>query len=336
MTNISWIKITTDIFNDEKVLLIESIAPEHDAVIVIWFKLLTLAGRTNNNGVFMINDKLAYTPEMLATIFRRPLKTVKLALEIFESLGMVEIINDVITIPNWEKHQNTEALDKTREKTRQRVAAFREKQKRLANTESYQNDIDVTTGVTLPVTLRNDIEEREEKKEEKNRLEVDGEEKREEFKSPSQKTESNFSVSDCVQTECLDEHQKTYKELHRRWVNAGLPLSAGSATDYFKFSCRELKSSMGMWIGQALAPDEILEAVENYIKLAELIRLGQSWMTTVGGFDFFAKNILQYLDGCFDLDKYKKKMQEQKVFDKEEEIKKVEALMAEMGIVENH
>lgn len=334
MTNISWIKITTDIFNDEKVLLIESIAPEHDAVIVIWFKLLTLAGRTNNNGVFMINDKLVYTPEMLATIFRRPLKTVKLALEIFESLGMIEIINDVITIPNWEKHQNTEALDKTREKTRQRVAAFREKQKRLANTESNQNDIDVTTSVTLPVTLRNDIEEREEKKEEKNRLEGEGEEKREEFKSPSQKTESNFYVSDCVQAECLDEQKKAYQELHRRWVTNGLPMSTSSASSYFSFSCRELKSALGDWSGKAIKPSEILTAVDNYIKLADLIKSGGSWMDSVGNFGYFSKHILDFLEGDFNLDRYKKRstVPESQPYDKEEAMRKLEEQCREWGI----
>ena len=41
---IRWIKITTDIFDDEKIKLIDSF-PDRDAIIVIWFKLLTLAGK---------------------------------------------------------------------------------------------------------------------------------------------------------------------------------------------------------------------------------------------------------------------------------------------------
>ena len=71
MADVKWIKILTDIFDDEKMLLIESM-PEADSIIVIWFKLLCLAGKQNNSGVFMLNDKIAYTDEMLATIFRRP------------------------------------------------------------------------------------------------------------------------------------------------------------------------------------------------------------------------------------------------------------------------
>ena len=48
MADIKWIKITTDIFNDEKILLIEQM-PEADTLLVIWFKLLCMAGRQNGS-----------------------------------------------------------------------------------------------------------------------------------------------------------------------------------------------------------------------------------------------------------------------------------------------
>lgn len=132
MSDVKWIKIASDIFDDDKILLIESM-PDADAIIVIWFKLLCMAGKQNNSGVFMLNDKIAYTDEMLSTIFRRPLNTVRLALNTFEQFGMIEIVNNAITIPNWEKHQKLDALEKSRETTRKRVARFREKQKILAS-----------------------------------------------------------------------------------------------------------------------------------------------------------------------------------------------------------
>ena len=94
-TDVKWIKIVTDIFDDEKILLIESM-PEADSIIVIWFKLLCMAGKQNNKGIFLLNDKIAYTDEMLATIFRRPLNTVRLALKTFENYGMIEIVNNVM------------------------------------------------------------------------------------------------------------------------------------------------------------------------------------------------------------------------------------------------
>ena len=131
MADVKWIKITTDIFDDEKILLIENL-PEADSIIVIWFKLLCLAGKVNNSGVFMLNDKVAYTDKMLATIFRRKETTVRLALETFEQFGMIELIDDVITIPNWGKHQNLDQLENKREYQREYMREYRQKQKRLA------------------------------------------------------------------------------------------------------------------------------------------------------------------------------------------------------------
>lgn len=112
MGYVKWIKIVIDIFDDEKILLIESI-PEADGIIVIWFKLLCLAGRINNGGVLMLNDRIPYTDEMLSTIFRRPINTIRLAISTFENFGMVELINNTITIPNWGKHQSLDKIEKS-------------------------------------------------------------------------------------------------------------------------------------------------------------------------------------------------------------------------------
>lgn len=148
-SEIKWIKIVTDIFDDEKILLIESL-PEADTIIVVWFKLLTLAGKQNYSGVLMMNDRVHYTDEMLSTLFRRPLNTVRAALQTFEQFGMIEIINNAITIPNWEKHQSVESMEKAREQARKRVAKYREKQKQLANSNVTCN-VTVTHGNALDI-----------------------------------------------------------------------------------------------------------------------------------------------------------------------------------------
>lgn len=167
--DIKWIKIATNVFADEKILLIEQM-PDADTIIVIWFKLLCMAGKENNCGVFVMGGKIPYTEEMLATIFRRNITTVRLALKTFESFGMIEIIedpygNEVITIPNWEKHQNVDGMDRIREQTRQRVAKHREKQKLAIGCNDEKTDCNVTCSVT--VTECNATEEEKEEEEEK-------------------------------------------------------------------------------------------------------------------------------------------------------------------------
>ena len=146
MADVKWIKIVVDIFDDEKMQLIDSY-PDRDAIIVIWFKLLCLAGKQNNGGVFMINDKIAYTDEMLAIIFRRPIATIRLALKVFLDYGMIEIIDNVITIPNWEKHQSLDRLEKQKESRKEINRRYYEKKKQelIEDKEiktSYKTDSD--------------------------------------------------------------------------------------------------------------------------------------------------------------------------------------------------
>lgn len=161
MSEIKWIKITTDIFDDEKICLIDAL-PDHDAILVIWFKILALAGKHNRNGLLMMSEKVHYTDEMLATIFRRPLNTVRMALDIFEQFGMVEIIDGVIALPNWEKHQNIDGMEKIKTQTRNRVARYREKQKNLALGGNVTCNVTVTES-NATVTESNATEEEENK-----------------------------------------------------------------------------------------------------------------------------------------------------------------------------
>ena len=133
MAEVKWIKIVTDIFDDEKILMIETL-PECDTIIVIWFKLLCLAGKQNNSGVFQMGH-IPYTDEMFATIFRRPLNTVRLALNTFERFGMIEILNNTVTIPNWGKHQSIEQIEAKNAYMRDYMRAYREKQKLISSSK---------------------------------------------------------------------------------------------------------------------------------------------------------------------------------------------------------
>lgn len=155
LPDVKWIKITTDIFDDEKILLIESL-PSADSIITIWFKLLTLAGKQNNNGVLLMNDKIAYKEEMLSTIFRRDLPTVRLALNTFEKFGMIEIVDGVITIPNWNKHQTLDSYERKKERDRQYQVERRKKQRQIARKSSdnrlTQDDLSATQSSDVAVS----------------------------------------------------------------------------------------------------------------------------------------------------------------------------------------
>lgn len=171
MAEVKWIKIVTDIFDDEKILLIESM-PDGDSIIVIWFKLLCMAGKQNNGGVFQLNDRIAYTDEMLATVFRRPLNTVRLAIQTFEKFGMIEIVNNTITIPSWGKHQSIEKLEARRDYMRDYMKGYREKQQQIACSHETGSKC-LRKQCVSSLDIEEDKEEDKEKEEDKRTASVD-------------------------------------------------------------------------------------------------------------------------------------------------------------------
>ncbi|MDT2502009.1 phage replisome organizer N-terminal domain-containing protein [Enterococcus avium] len=154
MAEISWIKLKTTMFDDEKIRLIQAV-PESDAILVIWIRLLVLAGKTNDDGLIYIQRNMPYTEEMLATLFDKPVNTVRLALQTLASFNMIDLNSDgVIAIANWEKHQNIEGMEKVREQNRLRKQRQREKQKLLSDQagqsrDSHATDIDIDKELEL-------------------------------------------------------------------------------------------------------------------------------------------------------------------------------------------
>lgn len=130
MANVKWIKIVTDLFDDEKIKFIETM-PNGDAYIVIWFKLLCLCGKSNCGGFLMFTSKLAYTDEMLSSIFNRDIKEIQMALNLFEQLEMIEISDNRICVANWEKHQSLDKLEAKKEYDREYQRKKREQNKLL-------------------------------------------------------------------------------------------------------------------------------------------------------------------------------------------------------------
>ncbi|MDT2437925.1 phage replisome organizer N-terminal domain-containing protein [Enterococcus avium] len=143
MAEISWIKLKTTMFDDEKIRLIQAV-PEADAILVIWIRLLVLAGKTNDDGLIYIQRNMPYSEEMLATLFGKNVNTVRLALTTLANFNMIDISNDgVISISNWEKHQNIEGMEQVRLKNAERNRKYRERKKQeLLESKS---DVSVTS-----------------------------------------------------------------------------------------------------------------------------------------------------------------------------------------------
>lgn len=158
--DIKWIKLATDIFDNKKIKQIETL-PEGDSIIVIWFKLLALAGSVNDSGFVYFTKDIPYTEQMLAAYFNRPLTVIQLALSIFEKFEMIEIIDNVIFVSNWEIYQNVEGMEKVREQGRKRVANYRERKKLECNaTSNVTSNVTVTQCNAIDKDIDIDIDKR--------------------------------------------------------------------------------------------------------------------------------------------------------------------------------
>jgi predicted phage replisome organizer len=155
MADIRWIKITTEMFDDEKIRIIESM-PEADTLIVLWIRLICMAGKNNDNGYIYLTPEIPYTIEQLSAIFGRPLNTVKLAVETFKRLNMITLSDDgVIYLPQFEKHQNLIGMNIIRENTTRRVARFRAQKQLKSSDDNLVTRYKALQGVTDQNPLHN-------------------------------------------------------------------------------------------------------------------------------------------------------------------------------------
>ncbi|MED1287327.1 phage replisome organizer N-terminal domain-containing protein [Bacillus mycoides] len=161
MADVKWIKLSTSMFEDEKIRLIESL-PDADTLLIIWIKLLSQAGRTNANGYIFLSENIPFTEEMLSTLFNRPIATVRLALQTFKQFGMIDITDDqYICISNWEKHQNVDGLDKIREQNRLRKQKQRDRLRLDTSRDSHET---ITHGHATDIEEDKEIDKEKNKK----------------------------------------------------------------------------------------------------------------------------------------------------------------------------
>lgn len=131
MADVKWIKIATGMFDNRKIKQIRKL-PEGDAIIVIWLQIICLAGITNDSGMIYFSKDIPYTDEMLSVEFDRSINIIRIALATFEKFGMVEIVDNILMVSNWQKYQSTDRLAAIQEKDRERKRLEREQQKQLS------------------------------------------------------------------------------------------------------------------------------------------------------------------------------------------------------------
>lgn len=143
MAEISWIKLDVGLFGNRKVKEIRR-QKGGDMTVLIWIMLLTMAGKCNAAGMIWITEGIPYSVASLADELRIKPAQIRAALDTLEEFRMIRVDEDGICVLDWEAHQNVEGMDRVREKTNNRVKAYRDRKKAV-----MQCNADVTQGNAL-------------------------------------------------------------------------------------------------------------------------------------------------------------------------------------------
>ena len=144
MKNLQWLKMPIGIFNHPKVrhMLLQ---PNGDSLVIVWQMLKDMAGEINDEGRIYLSKDKAMTVELLARHLHRRRKFIDKALDLYEGLDLISRDEDgIITILTWDDDQSCDKLDRMRENSRNRSAAYRERKKKEAEQEKD------TAGPELP------------------------------------------------------------------------------------------------------------------------------------------------------------------------------------------
>ena len=107
-----YVKLKVNMYDDTKFKIID-MKPERDLIHYVWTRIVTLAGKVNLEGDLYLSKNIPYTIETLAIEFNRDIEQVKLALDVFIELEMVELIEgNIYRVKNFAKHQNIKVKEK--------------------------------------------------------------------------------------------------------------------------------------------------------------------------------------------------------------------------------
>jgi len=147
MDGINWFKVKSNYLDGSSFKFmrrakIDGVGNLRDKLESVWFELLALAAKVNNDG-FFYNDEVDYQSNLdLAIMLDREEEEINICMKFYLKHQMISVVDNRIKLTNWDKYQNIKSLDAVREKQRIRVQRYREKQKKL---QKLENHVEVET-----------------------------------------------------------------------------------------------------------------------------------------------------------------------------------------------
>jgi len=128
MVQVQWLKVYTDIFDNEKMKkLLRN--RDGDTYFRVWIQLLTLAAKSNQHGAILLGENIPMSKDDLAKVMHKTLNKLEKIIQDLYELDMIIIEKETICIKNWDMYQSADELEKLRESNRRRQQKYRDKQK---------------------------------------------------------------------------------------------------------------------------------------------------------------------------------------------------------------
>ena len=134
-----WLKLKRDFFRRHDIQIIEAMPNGKDYIL---FYLKLLCESVDHEGRLRFSEQIPYNEHMLSTITNTNIDIVRAATKVFTELGMMEMLDDgTLFMLDTQKMVGSASQDEhTRESTRLRVQAFRERKKQaLIEEKRYSN-----------------------------------------------------------------------------------------------------------------------------------------------------------------------------------------------------
>lgn len=166
--NVQWIKLKVGMFDGSSFKKIKRAmiggVSYRDKLTSVWFELMDLAGKSNASGCLIDNNEIPYhTFEDIAIMIDREPEEVELCMQFFIKERMVEIIDNIYCLSNFEKYQCVEGLEKIREQKRISQAKWRERKAQgligKSNVDSTVESTEHLLSISISNSKSNDYKE---------------------------------------------------------------------------------------------------------------------------------------------------------------------------------
>ena len=268
-----YLKLKDSFFSSEEMLVLESV-PDGMIYQNIYLRMCLLS--LKNEGALTFKNMLPYDLKMLATVLRVDIAQMKMALELFEQLGLVtKTDNEVLFMSDIQAligQSSTEA---------ERIARYRKRIADSNNVTEMLPDNECTKSVQMLQTCTPEIELKTELKTEKEQEEIPPA-----YIPKTEYKNCNEALKDIYNL--IVAHNKKQSENKKK---------ISVCKDFFNFSQNEARSFTELF--KRAEPSEVIEALKNYLKVANADVYISSFSINA-----FCKNFNNYMAEYFDISKY--------------------------------